>query len=59
MPVGKEGLLFLKDGVPVQPDPENLGAFGEHAGRRRGYWPSSSEISSAMLYDETEKPGPR
>ncbi|MFO1417070.1 MAG: hypothetical protein U1E83_00230, partial [Methylotetracoccus sp.] len=47
MPVGKEGLLFLQDGVPVQPDPETLSAYTEHAGRRRGYWPSSPEISSA------------
>jgi len=49
MPDGKEGLLFLKDGVPVQPDPDNLGAYVEHAGRRRGHWPSSPEIGSAML----------
>jgi hypothetical protein len=49
MPAGKEGLLFLKDGKPVQPDPENLAGYTEHAGRRGGYWPSSSEIGSAML----------
>lgn len=49
MPVGKEGLLFLKDGKVAQPDPTNLGDYVEHAGRRRGHWPSSSEIGSAML----------
>ena len=49
MPVGKEGLLFLKDGQPVQPDPANLKKYHEHAGRRRGHWPSSPEIGSAML----------
>ena len=49
MPDGKEGVLFLKDGVPVQPDPENLTAYVEHAGRRRGIWPLSAEIGSAML----------
>jgi hypothetical protein len=49
MPAGKEGLLFLKDGVPVQPDPDHLSACTEHAGRRAGHWPSPSEIGSAML----------
>ena len=49
MPVGKEGLLFLKDGQPVQPDPANLEKYLEHAGSRRGHWPSSPEIGSAML----------
>jgi hypothetical protein len=49
MPAGKEGLLFLKDGRVVQPDPTRLDASTEHAGQRRGHWPSSSEIASAML----------
>ena len=49
MPAGKEGLLFLKDDAPVQPDPALLTACIEHAGQRRGHWPSSSEIGSAML----------
>ena len=49
MPAGKEGLLFLKDGQVVQPDPTKLDDYVEHAGRRHGHWPSSSEISSAML----------
>jgi hypothetical protein len=49
MPVGKEGLLFLKDGQVAQPEPAKLGDYAEHAGRRRGHWPSSSEIGSAML----------
>jgi hypothetical protein len=41
--------LFLKDGQVAQPDPTKLGDYIEHAGRRRGHWPSSSEIGSAML----------
>ena len=49
MPTGKEGLLFLSAGVPRQPDPERLAEFVEHAGRRRGVWPSSPDIGSAML----------
>jgi hypothetical protein len=49
MPTDKIGLLFLKDGKIVQPDPEHLEAYTTHAGRRQGHWPSSSEIGSAML----------
>jgi hypothetical protein len=58
MPAGKEGLLFLKDGQPVQPDPEKLDSYVEHAGQLRGHWPSSSEIGSAMLEQYNDKPKP-
>jgi hypothetical protein len=49
MPVGKEGLLFLRGNKPEQPNPADLTNYIEHAGRRGGYWPSSPEIGSAML----------
>lgn len=49
MPVGKEGLAFLRDGLPVQPDPRHLDAYTEHPGRRRGHWPSSPEIGGAII----------
>ena len=49
MPAGQEGLLFLKGGRPVQPDPNDLKAYVPHAGHRRGIWPSSPVIGSAML----------
>ena len=49
MPTEKAGLLFLKDGRVVQPDPACLAAYQSHAGQRRGHWPSSSEISTAMF----------
>ena len=49
MPIGKEGLLFLKDGAVVQPEPEALADYAEHVGQRRGHWPSTSEIGSLML----------
>jgi len=49
MPPGKEGLLFLKDGKAVQPDPARLADYVEHSGRKYGHWPSSPEITSAML----------
>lgn len=49
MPTEKAGLLFLKDGKVVQPDPARLEEYQTHAGRRRGQWPTSTEISTAML----------
>ena len=49
MPSDKIGLLFLKDGKVVQPDPGRLDDYATHAGVRRGHWPSSSQIGSAML----------
>ena len=49
MPHGKEGLVFLNNNLPVQPEPNNLAAYVQHVGRRRGHWPSSSEIASAMV----------
>jgi hypothetical protein len=49
MPTDKMGLLFLKDGKVVQPDPEHLEAYATHSGQRQGHWPSSSEIGSSML----------
>ena len=52
MPAGKEGLIYLLDGVPVAADPSSLSDYREHAGRRGGYWPSSSEIGGAMLDSE-------
>jgi hypothetical protein len=49
MPTGKAGLLFLKDGHVVQPDPARLEDYQTHAGQRRGQWPASAEISAAMF----------
>ena len=49
MPTEKLGLLFLQGGEVVQPDPARLATYQTHAGQRRGQWPSSSEITAAML----------
>jgi hypothetical protein len=49
MPAGKEGLLFLRDGRPVQPDPAVLAGYIEHGGQLRGHWPSSGEIGRVMM----------
>jgi hypothetical protein len=57
MPAGREGLLFLQDGRPVQPDPTHLDMYIGHAGQRHGHWPGSSEISSAMLNNDGSPTG--
>jgi hypothetical protein len=58
MPAGKEGLLFLDAaGNPVQPDPARLDRYALHAGQERGHWPSSPEISRAML-ERYQQPKP-
>ena len=49
MPTDKIGLVFLQGGKPMQPDPDHLNRYIFHAGARRGLWPSSPEIGSAML----------
>jgi hypothetical protein len=57
MPSDKAGLVFLKDGRPVLPDPSALDAYATHAPRRRGHWPSSPDITAAMLdHLQTLKP---
>ena len=58
MPTDKLGLLFLKAGEVVQPDPDRLDAHQTHAGQRRGQWPSSPEISAAMFERYNKKPSP-
>ncbi len=52
-----EGLLFLKDGEPVQPYPAALEVYTELAGKRQALWPFSSEIGTAML-ERYGKPSP-
>jgi hypothetical protein len=49
MPTDKAGLLFLDKDRVVQPDPDHLDRYQTHAGQRRGHWPASAEIGSAML----------
>jgi Nucleotidyl transferase AbiEii toxin, Type IV TA system len=49
IPSDAVGFVFLEGGKPVQPDLEALGKYRRHAGAPGGVWPSSSEISSAML----------
>jgi hypothetical protein len=49
MPTDKAGLLFLKGGQAVQPDPGRLTDYQTHAGQRQGHWPSSPERGAAMF----------
>jgi hypothetical protein len=49
MPSAAAGRLFLKDGVPVQPDPAHLENYIVHEPRRRGHWPADPGITTAML----------
>jgi hypothetical protein len=49
MPTDRLGLLFLKDGEVVPPDPDHLDEYQTLAGQRQGHWPSSPEIVAAMF----------
>ena len=56
MPTDKAGLLFLDAGRVVQPDPGRLHLYQPHSGQRRGQWPSSPEITSAMVERYCKEP---
>ena len=58
MPTDKVGLLFLKDGQVVQPDPARLQDYQTHAGQRRGQWPTSPDIAAAMFERYKRPPTP-
>jgi hypothetical protein len=58
MPTDKAGLLFLKNGHVLQPDPGRLTDYQTHAGQRRGHWPSSPEIAAAMFERYKQPPAP-
>ena len=58
MPTDKLGLLFLKGGQVVQPDPGRLEEYQTHAGQRRGQWPSSLDITTAMFEHYYQNPKP-
>ena len=55
MPTELVGMLFLKDGRVVQPNPDRLVDYETHRGRRRGHWPGSPEVMSAMLESYRER----
>jgi hypothetical protein len=49
LPSDAVGFLFLDGDRPTQPDPALLDRYTKRGGARRGCWPSSSEIGTAML----------
>ena len=57
MPTGTMGLLFLRGGQAVRPDPAQLDSYPTRSAQRRGQWPSSPEITAAMLERYRERPG--
>lgn len=57
MPTEAVGTIYLKDGTPVMPDPAALDSYVAHKPRRRGHWPTTSDITSAML-DRLQRPMP-
>jgi hypothetical protein len=49
LPSDAVGFVFTDGGRPVQPDPNALDKYQRNPGAPGGFWPSSSEISHAML----------
>jgi hypothetical protein len=49
LPSDAVGFLFLEENKPVQPDLVALEHYTRHPGAKRGHWPFSSEIGTAML----------
>ena len=49
IPSDAVGVVFLERGKAVQPDLDALEKYQRHSGAPGGVWPSSPEISSAML----------
>jgi hypothetical protein len=49
IPSDAVGVIFLERGRAVQPDLGSLEKYQRHTGTLGGVWPSSSEISTAML----------
>ena len=58
VPSDAVGMLFLNNGRPVQPDVEALETYQRHAGAPGGIWPTSPEISAAMLERYPNGPKP-
>jgi hypothetical protein len=57
IPTDALGVVFLERGKAVQPDLDALEKYQRHAGAPGGVWPSSPEISAAMLERYTKQNG--
>lgn len=49
MPCDRAGRLFLSNSGPIEPDPARLAEYVEHFPARHGHWPTSPEITAAMV----------
>lgn len=49
LPSDQVGFVFMDGETPVQPEPGEFARYQRRAGSRGGIWPTSSQISSAML----------
>jgi hypothetical protein len=49
LPSAAVGVIFMDGEKPVQPDVNALDKYQRNSGAPRGFWPSSPEISRAML----------
>lgn len=49
LPSDAVGVIFMDGGKPVQPDVSELDKYQRNPGAPRGLWPSSPDISRAML----------
>ena len=58
IPSDDVGFVFLDGDKPVEPDVSMLAKYTRRSGARRGVWPSSPEISSAMLERYERPPEP-
>ena len=58
IPSDDVGFVFLDGDKPVQPDRDHFGKYQRRSGARRGVWPSSSNITSAMLDSYVKPPNP-
>jgi hypothetical protein len=58
IPSDDVGFVFLDGDKPVQPDMGTLNKYQRRGGARRGIWPSSTGISSAMLDRYRKPPNP-
>ena len=52
------GFVFLDGDQPVQPNRVEVAKYQRRSGARRGVWPSSSSITSAMVDRYTKPPNP-
>ena len=57
VPTDAVGVVFLEEGKAVQPDLDALEKYQRRSGAPGGVWPSSPEISSAMLERYHRPPG--